>query len=195
MNFKDKLNQIKVVLGLEIKLEQMTLEDGVTVVEAEAFEPEYSVGIVTTDEAGNSVIVPMPVGEYTTQDGKVIVVEQEGIIAMVCDATTEEAMPEQAHPSAEATEPQMAQEPQMKKVVETISKETFFSEIEALKTENENLKLELSKLKEVKVELAVEEEVKAIQHNPEAKESAKLEFKMASNRARTTQDVVFSKLF
>ena len=59
MEYKNKLNQIKALLSLEVKLAQMKLEDGITIVEAEAFEPDYSIGIVTPDG-----IVPMPVGEY-----------------------------------------------------------------------------------------------------------------------------------
>ena len=40
------INQIKTILGMEVKLAQMKLEDGVTVIEAEAFEPEMGVFIV-----------------------------------------------------------------------------------------------------------------------------------------------------
>ncbi len=34
------INEIKTLLGMEVKLAQMKLQDGVTVLEAEAFEPE-----------------------------------------------------------------------------------------------------------------------------------------------------------
>ena len=84
MNTKEQINKIKTLLGIEVKLEQAKLLDGATV-EAEQFEPEFSIGIVTEDG-----IVPMPVGEYETEDGKIIVVEQDGIIASVGDKPAEE---------------------------------------------------------------------------------------------------------
>jgi len=76
--------------------------------------------------------------------------------------------------------PMMSEEPakEIKKTVESIVKETFFSEIEELKKENEELKAkltELSKVEEVKEEVKEEvvelkeEEPKPIQHNPENK--------------------------
>lgn len=106
MNLKDKLNQIKVLLGMQVNFEQMTLTDG-AVVEAEAFEPEFSIGIVTEDG-----LVALPVGSYETNDGKLIVVEQEGIIASVSDKPEEVAEVE-----AEA-EPAPAQPKQIKEIRE-----------------------------------------------------------------------------
>ena len=69
MSIKDNVNKVLRSVGLkavEVKLAQMMLEDGVTVIEAEAFEPKYSVGIV--QEEG---IIPLPVGEYTVEDGRI----------------------------------------------------------------------------------------------------------------------------
>ena len=61
------VNQIKELLGMEVKLAQMKLQDGVTVLEAEAFEPDMAVFIVNEDER-----VPMPVGEYMLEDGNLL---------------------------------------------------------------------------------------------------------------------------
>jgi hypothetical protein len=44
------INEIKTLLGMEVKLAQMKLKDGVTVIEAEAFEPEMAVFIVNEEE-------------------------------------------------------------------------------------------------------------------------------------------------
>ena len=88
MEFKNTLNKIKALLSIEVKLEQMTLVDGITILEAESFEPDYSVGIVTSEG-----IVPAPVGEHETTDGMIVVVEVEGIIKEVkpvAPAETEE---------------------------------------------------------------------------------------------------------
>ncbi len=68
------LNQIKTLLGIEIKLEQMTLENG-TVIEAESFEAGEAVFIVTEDGQ-----VPLPVGEYELPESRVLVVSEEGLI-------------------------------------------------------------------------------------------------------------------
>jgi predicted RNase H-like nuclease (RuvC/YqgF family) len=112
-------------------------------------------------------------------------------------------MPEAAHPAAEATEPQMAAEPSApspKRIVESVSKETFFeAEIEALKTElaaikaeNESLKAEKSSLE---VELSnAEAGAEAIMTNPEAEVKVS-SFKLSKNRHRSIEDSVFSKIF
>jgi len=47
MNTNQILNKVRVLLGMEVKLEQMKLADGVTVIEAESFEPEMEVFVVT----------------------------------------------------------------------------------------------------------------------------------------------------
>jgi len=184
MNPKETLNKVKTLLGLEVKLEQMKLDNG-TIIEAESFEPQQDVFIVTEDER-----VPMPIGEYVLEDGKMVVIAEEGVISEIKAAVEEVEETE----DAPVEEPEMAAEPTAKKVVESISKEMFFSEIEKLRneiTELKNAKTELAK--EVKeVELA--EEVKPIVHNPEAKTERKLNL-YQQNRVQTTKDIVFNKLF
>ena len=61
----------------------MKLENG-TVVEAESFEKGKEIFIKTDDEK-----VAMPVGEYILEDGKLLVVEEEGIIADMRDVSDE----------------------------------------------------------------------------------------------------------
>jgi len=180
--YKNVLNNVKQLLSMEVKLAQQTLMDGVTTIEAEEFTPDYSVGIVTPDG-----VVPMPVGEYTLANGDALVVEVEGIIKSIAPQAVEEAMPETNHPAAEATEPVMA-EATAKKVVETVSKETFFAMVE----KTTELQAEIERLK---VELASNiPAANPINHNPE-NEIVKDSFQFASKRERTTEDVVFSKLF
>jgi len=69
----------------EVKLEQMQLDDGVTVLEANSFEAGEAVFIVNEDER-----VALPVGEYKLSDGRVLVVEEEGVILSVGEAPSEE---------------------------------------------------------------------------------------------------------
>lgn len=188
MSIKENVNKVLRSVGLkaeEIKLAQMMLADGVTVIEAEAFEPEYSVGIV--QEEG---IVPLKEGEYTLEDGRILIVEVEGIIASIQDAVEEEA-PMGEEPVAEMSEPEPAQ---AKKIVESIVKESFFSEMEAMRNEITELKAQLAQKEEEKVELSNQEPaVEPIQHNPEPKEQ-NAQFRIAPSRAKNTMDRVLEMI-
>lgn len=198
------LNQIRQLLGMEVKLEQMKLADGMTVIEADSFEPEMAVSIVTEDEQK----IPLPVGEYELEDGRILCVYVEGIIAKFKEAKDkEEEAPEveveqpeaEVEVEAEAT-PEVSNP---KKTIESIIKETFFAEMEALKAENEELKAKLETFSKVdpvtettteetteKVEL---EEVKPIAFNPE-KQNPIENFKFSNKRPRTTMDSIIEKL-
>lgn len=80
MNFyEEKLNQIRIALGLEVKMTEAMLEDGVTKVEAEAFEPGKKIFVVSeTGEKG-----PAPEGIHTTEDGIKVTVDAQGTITAV----------------------------------------------------------------------------------------------------------------
>ena len=171
---QEAINTIKTFLGMEkeVKLAQEVLEDG-AVLEADSFEAGQSVSIVNEDER-----IALPVGEYELPEDRILVVQEEGIIAEIKTKEVEEEAPEMEKVKEEA--PMMSEDPakEIKKTVESIVKETFFSEIEELKKENEELKAkltELSKVEEVKEEVKEEvvelkeEEPKPIQHNPENK--------------------------
>jgi len=183
------INQIKTLLGMEVKLAQMALENG-TIIEAEMFEAGASVFIVNEEDR-----IALPVGEYKLEDGMILIVAEEGIIAEIKEAEVEVEEPE----TEVEVEQEMAQEPTAKKVVESIVKETFFSkeqeEIEALKSEIEMLKKEIEELKGAKEE-EVKTEMSAIEpltHNPEAKSEVKLNL-YGQSRTRTTFDSVLSKI-
>ena len=189
MNTKETLNKVRVLLGIEVKLEQMTLENG-AVLEAEVFEVGAEIFVVADEER-----VAVPVGEYEAE-GKTIVVAEEGIIGEIKEAgaETEEEAPateevvEEEELSTEATSP--------KKIVKSISEEMFFSEIEKLRTEINDLKLSKT---EVIDEEVVEEvklsEVEGISHNPE-KVSDKKELNLYSQKGNrsTTRSRIFNKI-
>ena len=216
MNTTEILSKIKTLLGVEaeeVKLAQMKLVDGLTIVESESFKAEDSIVIITEDGK-----VPLPEGDYELEDGRLLVVKEEGVIFEVKEGEAkeeekeeEEVVEEEAKEEEEYMEKESASP---KKIVETISKESFFSEIEALKTENETLKKELEdiKLKAVEkteetkeelteekteetkeVELSVEEEVTPIVHNPENKKETE-GFRFSANRNETTLDRVMKRL-
>jgi hypothetical protein len=180
------VNQIKELLGMEVKLAQMKLQDGVTVIEAEAFEPEMAIFIVNEEEK-----VPMPVGEYMLEDGNVLKVEVEGIIASI-------EMPEEEAPEVEEEVETTEKEQEMateaatpKRVVESVTKEMFFSEIEKLRAEIAELKLSKTEVVEA-VELS-NDNIEVLSHNPDATTEVKMNL-YSRKRNATTLDVVLSKL-
>ena len=219
MNTNTVLNKVRELLGMEVKLEQRKLDDGVTVIEADAFEAEAEVYIITEDEQK----IALPVGEYKLEDGMILVVAEEGIISELKEAEEEAEQEVVEEEAAPAEEEEMKEETPVKKTVESIVKETFFTEIEALKKENEELKAEIEQLSKVektteetevkettelteevkeevvndeKTELATEDldpAVKPISFNPENVQKNE-GFKYAKNRTETTLDRVFRKL-
>jgi len=187
------INQIKTLIGMEVKLEQMKLMDGVSILEAESFEAGSEVFIVTEDEQK----IPVPIGEYELEDGRLLIVIEEGVISEVKEKEMEVEEPEvEVEVESGKKEEMETEKTAPKKTIESVVKETFFSEIEKLKEENETLKAELSKLKEVKeteVELAIEEEVKPISFNPENENKVEV-VKISSKRPRTIMDSVINKI-
>jgi len=133
------LKGIAVALGIEQtkehKFETLTLGDGdeQATLEADAFEAGQAVFVL--DPEGNRV--PLPVGEYPTEIG-LIVVSEEGMIAEVRTQDEEEVVEEAPMEQAEA---EVAKAP--KKVVESISTETHFS-----KEQKESLDLLFTELKQ-----------------------------------------------
>jgi len=192
MNTNQILNKVRVLLGMEVKLERMKLMDGVTVLESDAFEPEMEVFVVTEDDQK----IPVPVGEYETEDGRILVIEVEGIVKEVKEKMEEEVEVEAPETETEVeVEAKEATNPTPKKTIESVVKESFFSEIEALKAENETLKAELSKLNKIEenTEVKLSEEPKPISFNPENTNPIEV-VKIASKRPRNIMDSVLSKL-
>ena len=169
MNYKEIVKKICVALNIEVKLEQMKLNDGVTIIEADSFEANNEIFVVTEDDQR----IPLPVGEYVVENGMLLIVTQEGVIAEIKEqeapAEVEEEELEKPQAPTETIEKSA-----VKKTVESMVKETFFSEYEALKSENKALKTQLAQM----------EEPKAIVHNPEPTEKVKVE------APKSTRDLV-----
>ena len=185
------INQIKTLLGMEVNLETMKLMDGITIFEADAFEMDKEVFIVTEDEQK----IPVPIGEYELEDGRILVVEVEGIILEIKEVATEEEVVEEEAPEVEV-EVEAEATPTAKKTIESIVKETFFAEIEKLTNENIELKAQielLSKVNEVATEATELTEVKPIAFNPENTNEVE-HFQYGSKRPRTIMDSILEKL-
>jgi hypothetical protein len=192
------LQHIKSLLSKEIKLEQMLMGDGVTKIEADSFEAGKEVFVVTEDEQK----IAVPVGEYELEDGRILVIVEEGIISEVKEKE-EEVEEVEEETKEEVTEPMPEEEMSApvstpKKTIESIVKETFFSEMEKLKEENELLKAELAKLSKVN-ETATEatelsETPEPIAFNPE--NEAKADFvKIGAKAPRGIMDSVLNKMY
>jgi hypothetical protein len=178
---------------MEVKLETMKLANG-TEIEAEVFEAGAEVFIVSEEEK-----VALPIGEYELEDGKVLVVVEEGIISEMKDK--EEEVEEEAPVEAEVEEQEMeAEVATPKKVVESVSKETHFAKIEEMQKEIDALKLALEPKEEIVEEVKEEvelsaEEVAPIKHNPEANATKKETFLYAQKAPKTVKSTIYNKLF
>jgi hypothetical protein len=193
MKANEMLNEIKTLLNIEVKLEEMKLENG-TVVSAEAFEKGKEVFIVTDDEK-----IAMPVGEYILEDGRLVVVEEEGIIADVREVS-DEVPPKEEEDGEEITE-DLKEEEKMMDEENYVTKDTFREmedkiqnledAIADLKADKVEAEKEEEKMEEVKEELSA---IKPIKHNPEAKAPQKKQVQFGKGQFTTTLDRVLSKL-
>ena len=185
------INQIKTLLGMEVKLETMKLMDGITIFEADAFEMDKEVFIITEDEQK----IPVPIGEYEMEDGRILVVIEEGIISEIKEVATEEEVVEEEAPEVEV-EVEAEATPSAKKTIESIVKETFFAEIEKLTNENIELKAKLeslSKVDEVTNEVTELADITPISFNPEnTNEVDHMQF--GNKRPKTLMDTIIEKL-
>ena len=179
------LNEIKTLLNIEVKLEEQKLENG-TVVSAEAFEKGKEIFIVTDDEK-----VAMPVGEYILEDGRLLVVEAEGLIADVREVSDE--VPAKEEEETEDLEEEVKEEMSYATKEELAEVKTMVEEIKAMLEPKEEMSEEVKEeiVEEVKEELSA---VKPIKHNPEASTPQKKQVQFAKGQFNTTLDRVLSKL-
>lgn len=105
----------------EVKVEMATMKlaNGI-VVEAESFEAGQNVFLIGEDDEK----VAAPVGEHELEDGKILVIEEEGVIKEIKEAT-EEVVEEE--PVAEEESTEMAEE------MEYVSKEEFTAAMTEIK--------------------------------------------------------------
>lgn len=85
MNVKEILSKVRTLLGeAEAKLEQVTITDG-TIFEAEEVAVGAVVAIIKDDER-----IAVPAGEYPLEDGRVLVIDENSVIAEIKEAEAEE---------------------------------------------------------------------------------------------------------
>ena len=194
MKSQETLSKIMELLNLqdEVKLESMKLENGTTI-EAEAFEANQEVFIVTEEDER----IALPVGEYTLEDGMILVVAEEGIIAEVKEAEEPEA--EEAPAQEEETEEVEAAEEEEEMAYAT--KEELSAAVAEMKEMIEEIKSMMSPKEEEMAAEEVKEEVdlsadepaaKPIKHSPETN-TADLQ-KFSKGARKDTLSRIFDKL-
>lgn len=170
-----------------VELAQAKLENG-TVLEAEAFESGKEIFILTDDEK-----VAVPVGEYQMEDGQILIVEEEGLIAEIKSAEQEEEVEASEEVSEESLE---ETETELEEVEAEYATKEELAEVRSLVEEIKQMiekKEEMSEVEEqVKEELSETPATEAITHNPEPKQ--KVSLKYAQNRKQSTFDKVMSKI-
>ena len=208
------LNQIKTLLNIEVKLEEQKLENG-TRVEAESFEKGKEIFILTDDEK-----VAMPVGEYLLEDGRLIVVAEEGIIDDVREVSDE--VPQKEEESKDETEDLKEKEEEMEEEAAVDDWAGMEKRIKNLEDAIADLKSKVGEKNMEEEEVEMEEEVNRqpksrtvkeefneneqlkeelsqpaaapIKHNPEAGNAKRENFRIAPNRKPSTMDYILNQL-
>ena len=208
MKAQDILNKIKEVVGIElseevaIQLEEIKLENG-TVLVSEAFEEGQSVFIKTEDEE-----IALPVGEYTLEDGRSLMVKEEGLIDKIMNKEEKEEVKaseetlESTEDVVESTEEVVEtaledkKEDEEKEEMRYVTREEFAKAVEEIKLMIEKMgKGEKEDMSEVEVE---KEEMSAeaadpIKHNPEAEAKSTGWFK-SNYYPNTIQNRIYEQL-
>jgi hypothetical protein len=189
MKANNILNRILAELSSirEVKFEQMTLENG-AVLEAESFEAGNEVFVISGDDR-----VAAPVGEHLLEDGRVLVITEEGVIAEIKEAAAEAEEVEVEVEAEAATE--LAEEVEEAPAVVAII-EKVLEEIAMMREEMKGMREEMGgyakkeEMAAVKAELSAAPAAKPIKHNPETKQVQK----MSSNRPERAIDRVLARI-
>ena len=198
MKANEILNKIKNIVGEKVELSEekiemaeIKLENG-TVLVAEKFEAGESVFIKTEDEQ-----VALPVGEYELEDKTILVVTEEGLIDSIKEAAKEAEEELSEESNEEETE---LEEHEDKEEMKYVTKEEFAKAVEEIKAMIEAMDHKKKKDEMSKEVIEEKEELSAVaaepvKHTPEAVVDNKVNFHIGSNRAKTTKDRVFDKIF
>ena len=192
MKAQEILSKIKEVVGIElseevsVQLEEVKLENG-TVLVAEKFESGQSVFIKSEDNEN----IALPVGEYALEDGRKLMIKEEGLIDAIGEVEVKE---EEVEASEETKEVEAEEEKEEEVAMEYVTKEEFSKAVEEIKGMIENMSKEEMKeeiVEDVKEELSAEV-AEPVVHNPEAKSETKSLFK--KSYPNTIQNRIYQKL-
>lgn len=194
MKAQEILSKIKEVVGIElseevsVQLEEIKLDNG-TILVAEKFESGQSVFIKSEDDEN----IALPVGEYALEDGRKLMVKEEGLIDAIGEVEVKEE--EEVEASEEtATEEEKVEETELEEeevAMEYVTKEEFSKAVEEIKGMIENMSKEEMKEEVEKEELSAEV-AEPVVHNPEAKSETKSFFN--KSYPNTIQNRIYQKL-
>jgi len=199
MNAKETISKIANLLNVElaeetqeVALESVKLENG-TVLQAEKFEAGEAVFIQTEDES-----VALPIGEYELEDGRMLVVAEEGVIAEIRAAGEEKEVVEEEMAEEEVKEEEMAYATkeelgaamdELKGMIEEVKQMMNPKEEEEMSAEEQ-----VSEEATEEVEMSAQEPAaKPIKANPEASVQKDM-MKFAENGRKSTLDRVLAKI-
>ena len=188
MKANDMVNQIKTLLNIEVKLEEMKLDNG-TVVEAESFESGKEIFIVTDDDK-----VALPVGEYMLEDSRLLVVEEAGMIADLKDVSDEVPQEEETEDLEEEADVadwkgMESRIQNLEDAIADLKKDKVEASDDASTLKSRTVKEEFSA-----EELSSEPAAEAIKHNPEGETLKEMKFVYSQNRTETTLDRILNKI-
>jgi hypothetical protein len=162
-----------------VELAQAKLDNG-TVLEAESFEAGQPIFIVSEEDR-----IAVPVGEYQMEDGRILVVAEEGVIGEIKEAAAEV---EEEAPEVEV-EVEAAAEPTMEDKI----REVVMPILEEMRAEMSAIKEEMGAYKKKQEMSSDMPAAMPIRHNPEAA-PAPARVNLAQNAAETSIDRVLARL-
>lgn len=191
MNTNEALKAIGKIIGVklseEVKLATMKLDNG-AVIEAEVFEAGKDVFLVQDDER-----IAVPVGEYPMEDGNILVVAEEGVIAEIkaADAAEEEVVEEEEMGAEYATKEELGEVKTMLSelkalITELLGEEKLSKEKLAAEKEAEEVKLAAEKL-------AAEEKAPEFKHSPE-KAAEKKALNLGVQQPKSVMDNILQRI-
>tara|TARA_R100001443_G_scaffold71462_3_gene79755 strand:+ start:201 stop:809 length:609 start_codon:yes stop_codon:yes gene_type:complete len=199
MKAQSILNQIKEIVGVKlsedtaVKLEEVKLDNG-TVIVAEKFESGASVFIKSEEEE-----IALPIGKYSLEDGRELVVKEEGLIESIGEVKeeVEEKVEEEVEASSEETSEESTEETELEEEeMQYVTKEEFnkaMDEIKAMIDKSSKEEMQEETVAENKEELSAEP-TEPLVHNPEAEEKQKFEFHISSKSEETAMDRIYARI-
>jgi hypothetical protein len=148
MSYLKKLNQIKLLLGMEIKMNEYLLEDGVTKIVCDGeLIPGAEVKVIS--ESGETA--PAPVGSHTLQDGTKIEVDENSKVVTVEKPEAVEIEVEAQETEVEVEEEEVEDKMPLDKIEEMIyalasAVEQMASEIKIIREDMASYKAKTEKM-------------------------------------------------
>lgn len=186
MKPSELLKNIQTLLSAKVELAQEKLMDGM-ILEAESFEPGMPVYIVTDNGPE-----PLEKGEYKLENGKTLVVAEDGIIDLIAEVEVEKEIEIEA-----AAEVVVEEEPMVEEVKEEVIEDAPLSQqeiidavISVVSPMLEEMRAQLEDVK-MKIETAKETKMSKVVHTPEVKQTAT---KLSNNKKNNVLETIFEKL-